>query len=277
MTSVTHLLIRKSDGDSEPFDVVKLERSLEAAGASSVMRAKVTAHVIKELTAGMTTDDIYRHAFELLKKEEKTPIAARYSIKRAVFSLGPSGFPFESFLSEILRTKGYSTRTGVTLLGRCVTHEVDVVGEKDGKRIAVEAKFHNDPSGKTDVRDALYVHARVEDLQKSPDPHSHVNEGWLITNTRFTANAIHYAQCVGLTLLGWDFPAGRGIFKMIEDGKVHPLTCLTTLSESEKQRMLERRVVLCKHVQNETVLRDFGVRPDKIPAVLEEARQLCVI
>jgi hypothetical protein len=154
-------------------------------------------------------------------------------------------------------------------------HEVDVVAEKSGKRIGIEAKFHNDPGGKTDIKDALYVRARFEDLHASPAPGARVDEGWLVTNTNFTHNAIRYAQCSGLTLIGWDYPEGHGLLRLIEEARVHPLTALTTLSESEKRRLLDKKIVLCKSIQAPHILREFGIRPDKIEMVLEEARQLC--
>jgi hypothetical protein len=185
------ILITKADGEREPFKPEKLEQSLERAGASSTARARILAHVLQELREGMLTEEIYRHAFEKLRQEEETPVAARYSMKRAIFALGPSGFPFELFFSEVLKAHGWKTRADIMLMGRCAGHEVDVVAEKDGKRVAIEAKFHNDPGGKTDIKDALYVHARHLDLQQSPDENSRVDEGWLVTNTRFTRNAIH--------------------------------------------------------------------------------------
>src|SRR3990167_10153418 len=120
----SHILITKSDGEQEPFDPTKLEHSLERAGASSTMRARILAHVMQELKPGMMTEEIYRHAFEMLRKQEETPVAARYSMKRAVFALGPSGFPFEQFFAEFLRAEGWSAHTGVTLTGRCASHEV---------------------------------------------------------------------------------------------------------------------------------------------------------
>src|SRR3989344_2574060 len=144
-----HMLVTKADGEQEIFDPAKLEHSLALSGASSTMRAKVLAHVMHELKPGMMTEEIYRHAFDILRREEVTPVAARYSIKRAVFALGPSGFPFEQFLAEVFRGHGWKAQTGVALNGRCASHEVDVLAEKDGKRIAIEAKFHNDAGGKT--------------------------------------------------------------------------------------------------------------------------------
>lgn len=271
------ILITKADGSQEPFDPAKLEHSLQHAGASSTVRARVLDHVIKELHPGMMTEDIYRHAFDMLRREEEQPIAARYSIKRAVFALGPSGFPFEQFLAEVLRAHGWMTTTGVTLTGRCVTHEVDVLAERNGDRVGIEAKFHNDPGGRTDVKDALYVAARYEDLKRAPTASSRVKEGWLVTNTRFTRNAIRYAQCSNLTLLGWDYPQTRGLLNMITEAKVHPLTCLTTLSEGEKRRLLDKRIVLCKNIQAPHLLKEYGVKPDKIPDVLNEAKLLCGI
>lgn len=273
--ALKHFLITKADGEQETFDAAKLEHSLALAGASSTMRARITAQILRELHPRITTEEIYRNAFDILKKEETTPVAARYSVKRAVFALGPSGFPFEQFLAEVLRAHGWSTRTGVALNGRCAPHEVDVLAEKGGKRIGIEAKFHNDASGKTDIKDALYVKARYDDLRMAPLASARVDHGWLVTNTRFTRNAIRYAQCSGLTLLGWDYPRAKGLFNMIEDARVHPLTCLTTLTETEKHRFLEQKVVLCKHVTTPHLLNEFGIKPDRIPHVLEEARQLC--
>ena len=269
------ILITKADGEQEPFDPSKLEHSLEHAGASSTMRARVLSHVMRELKPGMMTEEIYRHAFDVLRREEEPPVAARYSMKRAVFALGPSGFPFEQFFAEVLRAEGWRVRADVTLMGRCAPHEVDVLAEKDGKRVGIEAKFHNDPGGKTDIKDVLYVHARYHDLSQTPEPSSRVDEGWLVTNTRFTRNAIRYAQCSNLTLIGWDYPTSRGLLAMIEEAHVHPLTALTTLSEGEKRRLLEQKIVLCRSVQTPHLLQEYGVKPASISKVVEEARALC--
>ena len=271
-----HILITKADGEQEPFDPNKLDISLSHAGAGDALREEIIAKVIDDLKDGMRTEDIYIRAFELLRTNGEPAVAARDSIKRAVFAPGPSGFPFEQFLAEILRAHGWHARTGVPLSGRCAPHEVDVLAEKNGKRIGIEAKFHNEPGGKTDIKDALYVHARYEDLARSPEASSRVHEGWLVTNTRFTRNAIRYAQCSNLTLLGWDYPRERGLLSLIEDARVHPLTALTTLSDAEKRQLMDQNVVLCKSVRSEHLLREYGVKPERIPKVLEEARMLCI-
>ncbi|MBP9757838.1 MAG: restriction endonuclease [Candidatus Pacebacteria bacterium] len=274
---MTHTLITKADGQLEPFDPAKLETSLQRAGATSVARARVLSRVLHELKPLTTSEQIYRHAYDMLREEEAAPIAARYSMKRALFALGPSGFPFEQFLSEVLRGHGWKTQTDLMMNGRCAPHEVDVLAEKDGKRVGIEVKFHNEQGGKTDIKDALYVHARYEDLKQAPVASSRVDEGWLVTNTVFTRNAIRYARCANLTLIGWDYPRTRGLAAMIEEAHVHPVTALTTLSDTEKRRLLDQKIVLCKSVQSAHLLEENGIAPGKIPHVREEAKRLCGI
>lgn len=272
---MSHILITKADGEQEPYDARKLDASLARAGASQEARSHILKRVERELIDGTRTEDIYTHAFEYLRNEGAPAVAARYSIKRAIFSLGPSGFPFEQFLAEVLRAHGWRAKTGVAMMGRCAPHEVDVLAEKNDRRVGIEAKFHNVPGGKTDIKDALYVKARYEDLARAPETSSRITEGWLVTNTRFTRNAIRYAQCANLTLLGWDYPHGRGLLEMIEEAHVHPLTALTTLSDGEKRRLLDNKIVLCKLVQAGHLLQEYGVKPARIPQVIEEAKYLC--
>ena len=89
----SELYVIKADGKKELFDVFKLEHSLKLAGASSKSVEHIIEHIKKHLTYDITTHQIYKHAFELLYKAEH-PIALKYSLKRAVQDLGPSGFAF---------------------------------------------------------------------------------------------------------------------------------------------------------------------------------------
>ena len=274
---MSHALITKADGETEPFDPAKLETSLQRAGATSVARARILSRVLHELKPLTTSEDIYRRAYDMLREEEVIPVAARYSMKRALFALGPSGFPFEQFLAEVLRGHGWKTQTDVMMTGKCAPHEVDVLAEKNGRRVGIEVKFHNEQGGKTDIKDALYVHARYEDLKQAPVASSRVDEGWLVTNTVFTRNAIRYARCSNMTIIGWDYPNTRGLSAMIEEAGVHPVTALTTLSDSEKRRLLDQKIVLCKSVQTAHLLEENGIAPGKIAHVREEAQRLCGI
>lgn len=141
------IYVVKANGDKELFDVNKLEHSLKRAGASSKVIEDILQHINAHLNNEITTHEIYKHAFELLHKEEK-PIALKYSLKRAIQELGPSGFPFEEFIAAIFRQKGYEAETGKIVKGFCVEHEIDVVAWNHEKLIMVEAKFNNEPGTK---------------------------------------------------------------------------------------------------------------------------------
>lgn len=271
--------IIKASGEREAWSREKLMASLRSSKAEPKLVTEITEHVEKDLKDGMRTTDIYQHAFDLLKKYSK-PVAAHYSLKRAMLELGPSGFPFERFIGEILKAEGYQTQVGVMVQGLCVTHEVDVIAEKSGERILVEAKYHNSAETKSDVKVALYVHARFEDIHKrieqSPEGKNTFTRAWLITNTSFTSQAIQYAQCAGLALTGWNYPKGHTFQDLVLRTQTHPISVLTTLSKSEKHALLEKGVVLCRDIiENTSHLEAIGMRRADIDRVLEEGNMLC--
>ncbi|MCA9357357.1 ATPase, partial [Candidatus Kaiserbacteria bacterium] len=100
--------ITKADGSTEIFKVEKLRRSLRRAGADPEEVSRIITQVDKDLYDGIQTQEIYRNAFSLLRNSRPTA-AARYSLRRALFNLGPSGFPFEKFLARLFNTDGYET------------------------------------------------------------------------------------------------------------------------------------------------------------------------
>ncbi len=268
------ILVKKMDGELEPFDIEKLKSSLRNAGASERAVETISNHLASEIYNGISTQEIYAHAFEILKHFEKKPVAARYSLKRAIFDLGPSGFPFEQFIMAVFTELGYkNARAGVSMQGRCAPHELDFLAQKDGRTIGAELKFHNTPGYKTDLKVALYVSTRFEDLKKADHK---IDEGWLITNTRFTKNVIRFAECSGLKILGWDYPYGAGLLQIIEKSKVHPITALVSLKKSQKKELMERDIVTCKQALR--IIKkngSLGLQLDNFEEVEEELRSLC--
>ncbi len=269
--------IVKGDGSRELFNINKLADSLVRSGADIPLAQKVSESIGGMVRDGMTTSEIYREAYRLLHKQERTT-AARYSMRRAILELGPTGFPFEDYVSELMRAKGYTVATRVMVQGRCIEHEVDVVMKKDGKTIGAELKFHNEPGYKTDVKIALYVRARFWDIEwgagdrKETSP---MDQGWLITNTKFTDHAIRYAMCSGINLLGWDYPDKGNLDDIIRETKVYPVTVLTTLTGAEKNRLLAAQMPLCSTVSDPDSLRRAGIPDRKINNVIAESTRLC--
>lgn len=271
------ILVKKENGELEAFDPSKLVHSLQRSGANAKSVNEILKEVRGGLKQGMMTKDIYKFAYERLRQLEK-PAAMRYSLKRAVLDLGPSGFPFEDFVAEIFRAKGFTAETGVMMQGSCVEHEVDLVAYNTKKYLVGEVKFHNQLGMKSDLKVALYVDSRVTDLQKFRVERGErkIDEGWLITNTKFTKAAVQYANCRGLKVLSWTYPRYGNLQDLIEETRIHPITALPSLSRQERNQLLEKKIVLCKSIhENEEALKSIGVSGAKLARVLEEGRMLC--
>jgi Holliday junction resolvase len=276
-----NVFITKASGEREPFSEEKLRRSLQRVHASPNVIDTVLAEVEAELEEGMKTSDIYRKAFSMLRKKDR-PGAARYSLKSALMELGPTGRPFERFVGELMKSEGFAVEVAKIVPGVCVKHEVDVVGTKGDRHVMVECKFHNQVGTKSDVKISLYVQARFEDIErrwkKQPEHGEKFHEVWLVTNTKLTSDATDYAKCVGMTAIGWSYPAAGGLEALIERHNLHPLTCLTLLNRFQKQELLSEGLVLCKDIlDSPDILQKIVGSPARVDAVIIETQRLLKI
>jgi Holliday junction resolvase len=274
------LLVRKADGKLEPFEPFKLQSSLLRSGAKPAVADEIVDEVIKKFKSGSSTKSIYRNAFSLLKTRERG-IAAKYSLRRAISDLGPSGFPFEQMLARIYEEKGYETRTGVTVKGNCIPHEIDVIAVKNDEVLFIEAKFHNDDSLKSDSKTALYVKARYDDLKDIRVEFSEsvgevtMTKGMLVTNTKFSSSAMQYAECLQLPFIGWSYPKNNGLQNMIEESGLHPVTSLTTLSKAQENILLQENIVVCKDLLLHNELLDAtGISEEQKKEVMREVDEI---
>ena len=271
--------VKKANGEKEVFYYRKLEDSLRNIGASDEVVKEIIAEINSYVRDGITTNEIYKKAFSILKKRQKA-VAVRYSLKRAVAMLGPTGFPFEKYVAEIFKIQGYETLNGIIVHGKCAEHEIDVVAWKGDKLIFVEAKFHTDFGAKSDLKVALYVKARYDDILGLKftfgGKERILNEGWLITNTKFSTAAIEYGECQRLNMVGWNYPFGNNLHNMIERDELIPLTALTSITTAEKNKLLAQGIVLSKNLLDEKLLKDQMFFDDiKIKKIKEEILMLC--
>lgn len=270
------IYISKASGEQAPFSIRKLRKSLHKGGASEETIRVILNELRNIIYPGITTEEIYQKAFELMR-DANTHWGGKYKLKRAIQELGPSGFPFEKYLARLLHAQGFDTETGVTFQGLCVTHEVDVVAVKGAETILVECKFHSLPGNQSDVKIPLYIKARFDDIhdRKMRDGENNSFRRWVVTNTRFTGDAMRYGQCAGLHLIGWDYPEKGSLRQIIDKRKLYPLTCLSSLSEHEKNFLLEKDIVLVNDLaNNETLLKKAGMSKERIRLALEEAARM---
>lgn len=266
------VFITKANGEKEAFSEEKLRRSIHNAGIQKDMEDEVVAHVTSKLHEHMPTSEIYQHIIEFLDKSSSPYTRSRYSLKQAIMALGPTGYPFEDYLARLLQKEGYQTTVRNIIQGKCVSHEIDIVATKEKEKIMVEAKFHNSVGVKTDVHVALYTWARYEDVAKKGG----FTKPMLITNTKLTTDAVMYAQCMGMEILGWSYPEKRSLRELVEEYHLHPITSLVLLSQSQKQQLLTQNIVLCHElVDHPESLSQFGLGKEKEVKVLQEARFTC--
>lgn len=262
-----------------PFSKQKFVQSMIRSGAERKLALTIAEEVLQTAYDGISTKEIYRIGFERLRKHSGH-LAARYQLKTAIMELGPSGFPFEKFIGEILKRMGYAVQVGVIVKGKCVNHEIDVIAEKDEQHFMIECKYHNHRGTVSGVKIPLYIQSRFLDVQstwvKLAGHADKFHQGWLVTNTRFTGDAIQYGTCIGLNLIGWDYPAKGNLKGLIDSLGLYPITCLTTLRSAEKTFLLNNNIVLCKEVcKNPDWLKSAGISAERINKILEEGRLLC--
>jgi len=273
---MNHLItITKSDGTKELFEEEKLVSSLKRVGASPDAIEHIVDEVEKNMREGMTTTDIYRLAFVLLRTHAKH-VAVRYSVRRALAELGPDGFPFEKFVARIFETWGYEAITDQQVMGSCIPHEMDVVAWKGDTLAMVEAKFHNELILKSDIKVALYIKARFDDIALNKFNYGGVTrsltERWLFTNTKFTEQAVKYGACNNLKMIGWNHPQHDNLHEIIEKYKLFPITCITGLTHNQKRDLVGRGVILCTDaIAHPEALKSIGLNDVALQSILAEA------
>lgn len=273
--------IKNNAGEIVEFEISKLENSLRNSGAEENSIKKVIANILPNCVEGVTTREIYKLAFDELKKISNS-VAARYSLKKALLELGPAGFYFEQWIARVFQNIGYKTETGQLIKGHSVTHEADVIAKKDEKTYWVECKFRNAEDTKISVTTPMYVLSRIKDISNIQynlfGTKTEFTDGWLITNTYFTKDSIAFSEYYGLRLLSWDYPKDKNIKSLVDQNALYPITCLTTLDGKQKQKLLEEKCVLAKELfNNQNLLNILELNEEKKSEVLKEARELMTI
>lgn len=269
-----NIVVTKASGLASTYNQEKIKRSLKRAGASEEQASDIAETVSSKLYNGIPTREIFKIAFRLLK-EQSRHLAARYNLKKAIMELGPSGFPFEKYMAEVFKIQGYQVSTSIILQGNCVNHEIDIIASLQEKQLLIECKYHSQQGIFSDVKVPLYIHSRFNDVVALLPSHRQY-QGWIITNTRFSGDAMRYGSCAGLHLMSWDYPSNASLRSKIDGLGLYPVTCLTSLTLAEKAWLLERNKVLCREIQaNPGLLEQAGLSPSRIGTALQEVNNLC--
>jgi hypothetical protein len=215
----------KYDGEREPFSVKKVYDSAMRAGASSSLARRVSREIENEVYQNITTAEIFKRIRKKLK-EENLQIALRFSLKEAMKKLGPAGFIFEDFVRRVLSCYGLKVGSSMIISGRCCKYEIDFLAEKENMVYLGECKYRNNQGDRIDVNVCLKSFAILEDVKSSGRFKDKAVDFLIVTNSRFTEEAMKYASCKGIELLGWNYPKDEGLEDMVENKKLYPITIL---------------------------------------------------
>ena len=271
--------ITKASGEQEIYKRQKLCNSLKATGAPKALVDRVCRMVEKEITPGMTTEQISRKTTEYLRKENPV-LAAKYSLKQGIMELGPAGFVFEQYIAAILGEYGYAAKTNQMMRGGSgVFHEIDILASTKDTHYIIEAKYHNRRGIKTDVKVAMYIFARLLDIEgykKKREKEKH--KAWLFTNTKFTSSAIQYAAYKSIKLTGWKYPKKESLEKLIEGKALYPVTVLPSVNRYAKGQFALHNLYFAKdliHLTPKQFRKMFAIRQKIAENIQNEAMALC--
>lgn len=262
--------IVKASGDVQEFNTRKIYATVREAGGSKRLAREAVREAKNIYSHGITTHTILLHLVKFLRKEPG--VSERYDLKRAVMSLGPSGFPFEDFFARVLEYHGYEAKASNKLKGRAVIHEVDIVAKKK-KKWMIECKYHNEAGTSTRLQPAMYTYARFLDLSRH-----RFDQGWLVTNTKCSGDARKYAKGVGLKITSWNYPARESLLRLIESKNVYPITILKCLPRDVRLKLYDLKLLVANDLLEKDIdwlVEHLELDEKKVRKILEEVRVIC--
>jgi len=266
-------------GEAEPFSFRKVFASARRAGASNKIATEIALKIRSEIAPGTKTSDIFRMVREMLAEHDYTS-AVRFNLKEAIRRFGSSGFPFEKYIAGIYARMGYRVDLNKKIKGKCVAHEIDFIAKKEKEVIIGECKYRISPGDRVDVKNCLANYARLIDLQEGNYLKNFQGmdiKSVIITNAKFTNQAIKYSKCIGMDLIGWRYPTSGGLEEMIESQKLYPITILPSFKGILTNLLSMQDKILIQDILKEDIKKlaeKSGIQESKLEPLISEAKNL---
>lgn len=220
----------KFNKEREPFSANKIYNSALRAGASFSLAKEISLDIEKEIYNGIKTAEIFKKVKDRLR-EKDIQLSMRFSLKEGIRRLGPEGFLFEDFTKKVLSNYCMVIKEGNIVSGKCGRYEIDFLAENNNNFFIGECKYRNRYNARIDINVSLKSFAILEDIEKGNIFPGKKLRSFIVTNTRFTKDAIKYSNCKGIKLLGWKYPLKRGLERLIEEKRLYPVTILPALTK----------------------------------------------
>lgn len=230
--------VKKNSQTTEKFSQKKFFQSLEKIDIPKKAQKNLLQKINKDCNQDLVSSNkIQRVTKKSLEKIDKLS-SLKYSLKKDLLDLGPDGFSFERYMACVFEKLNYETLLNQTRKGKHVTHEIDIMFKKKNEKKFnySECKFRNKSYYKNGIKTALYVHSRYLDIKNGPE--KNCKKYWLISNTRFSKDALKYGKGVGLGLLSPYGPEGESILDMVMQTRCFPISSLCSLSKKDIKYLL---------------------------------------
>jgi hypothetical protein len=245
-------------------------------GANRRIAVEVADEIEARLYDGISTRKILQMIYRLLRKYK--PILRHFLDLRKGLSLMGSKPEFEKFVQILLSHHGFEVSPNQIIKGKCVGHEVDAIARKYGVTFFVESKHHSNyhtPTGLDESRIARAVLEDVTDGFALGKSDLKIDRAMIVTNTRYTEHAKRYGKCRNILQIGWSSPINLGLQNMIEEKKLHPLSCLRDLKSETRLQLVNTGIVLIRQLVEENpskIAIETGIPQEILKKTIEKAK-----
>ena len=268
-------------GQKEPFSWEKVFLSARRAGSSKELAKKIADEISLLVYPGISTALIHQEVLKRLRENEPKA-GIRFSLKKSIQRLGPTGFPFEKYIGALFENQGWQVFLNQHLKGYCLTYEIDFLAQKEKELFIGECKFRHAlakqkiPSEIILENYAKFLDLKKGELFKTPTFSQKEISFILVTDAKFTYRSQKFARCYRLELLGWRYPQERGLEYLIESQNLYPITILPSLDDDLARQCFEEKIILVKDLLKKwpNFTRKAKIPPKKAADIFEEAQTL---
>ena len=267
------IFVIKADGSRQLFDREKVVRTCIRMCASR----EIAEEIEMKIYEGIETSKILQMIFRLLSKY-KREVKHIICLRRSLSLLNPKP-DFERFIQILLSEHGYEVTPNKILRGKCVEHEVDAIVRKNGITYFIEVKHHYNYHSYTGLDESRIARAILEDVTEGYQlglNDSRIDKAMIICNTKFSDHAKRYAECRGISQIGWNSPPYRSLQTLIEEKKLYPITCLKGIRTTTKEKLASAGIILLKQLTeiSPEELMKTGISKKTLDSMIKKARTL---
>ena len=98
----------------------------------------------------------------------------------------------------------------------------------------------------------------------------------IVCNTRFSDNAIKYAKCQGIHLIGWQTKT-LGLESLIQNKKLFPITVLPNLSKNTQKKLVMARILSIRQlieIDPSLIAQQTKISQKRVHSLQKEAEQI---